>query len=313
MRAIGVNRPGGPEALEVVDLPDPEPAPGELLIRVHAAAVNPTDTVIRSGHRHESWPQPGEPPVVPGMDVAGLLEAVGPDTSTQLAAGDRVMGVVVPEGAHGGYAQRVALPTASVAAAPASASHVEAATLPMNGLTARRALDALDLSPGQTVGVTGAAGAVGGYTIQLAKADGLHVIADAAPADEPLVSGLGADVVVQRGTDVADRIATKATSGVDGLVDAAIQDEQVLPAVADGGGLATLRGFTTDAPRGIMIHPVRVHDYAHRSDKLDELRQQAEDGTISLRVADRFPPEKADEAHRLLEAGGVRGRLVIEV
>lgn len=313
MRAIGVSRPGGPEALEVVDLPDPAPAPGQLLLRVHAAAVNPTDTVIRSGHRHQSWPQPGEPPVVPGMDVAGVVEAVGPDTSTPPAAGDRVMGVVVPEGAHGGYAQRVALPAASVAAAPAGASHVEAATLPMNGLTARRALDALDLSPGQTVGVTGAAGAVGGYAIQLAKADGLHVIADAAPADEALVSGLGADVVVQRGTDVADRIATKATGGVDGLVDAAIQDEQVLPAVADGGGLATLRGFTTDTPRGIMIHPVRVHDYAQRGDKLDELRQQAEDGAISLRVADRFPPEKADEAHRLLEAGGVRGRLVIEM
>jgi NADPH:quinone reductase-like Zn-dependent oxidoreductase len=310
MRAVGVTEFGGPEALKVVELPEVHAGPGQVRIRVHAAAVNPTDTIHRNGDRADYLTKvPG--PYVPGMDAAGVLDEIGPDVSTDLQVGDRVMAIVLPKGTHGAYAESIVVPAASVARAPAGASHAEAATLPMNGLTARLALDLLALQPGQTLAVTGAAGAFGGYVVQLAKADGLRVIADASPADEALVRGLGADIVVARGDDVADRIRQHAPEGVDGLADGAVQNTLVLPAVRDGGGFAAVRTATWDPDRGITLHRVWVRDYLEAHDKLDRLREQAEQGVLTLRVARTFAPEDAPEAHRMLQAGGTRGRLVV--
>ena len=312
MRAVGVTEFGGPDALGIVELPDPEAGPGEMRIRVRAAAVNPTDTVLRSGARAAALADvPG--PYVPGMDAAGTLEQIGPGVSTDLEVGDHVMAIVVPRGTHGAYAERVVVPAESVARVPAGASDVEAATLPMNGLTTRLALDLLALPAGATLGVTGAAGAVGGYAIELGKADGLRVVADASEADEELVRRLGADVVVRRGDDFAARVRAAVPEGVDGLIDAALLDELAVDAVRDGGGIATVRGFTAEAGRGITFHPVWVRSYAREQAKLDQLRRQVEEGAVTLRVARTFPAEQAAEAHRLLEAGGIRGRLVIEL
>jgi NADPH:quinone reductase len=313
MRAVGVTEWGGPEALGVVELPDPEPGPGELRIRVHAAAVNPTDTVLRSGGRAEQLKHV-PPPHVPGMDAAGVLEQIGENAETDLAVGDQVIAVVLPLGTRGAYAERVVVPAESVARAPAGASDVEAATLPMNGLTARAALDALGLKPGQVLAVTGAAGAVGGYAIQLAKADGLAVVADAAAADEDLVRSLGADVVVRRGDDFAARVRDVYPRGTEGLLDAALLDGLALGAVRNSGGMATLRGYDGSGSddRGIRFHPVYVRNVARAGALLDGLRTQVEAGELTLRVARVLPPEQAAEAHRLLEAGGVRGRLVLQ-
>jgi NADPH:quinone reductase-like Zn-dependent oxidoreductase len=273
--------------------------------------VNPTDTYVRNGDRAE-WQRKDPPPYVPGMDAAGVVDEIGEDVETDLRVGDAVMAIVLPDGSHGGYSESLVLPAGSVARAPAGASHAEASTLPMNGLTARLALDLLDLQPGQTIAVTGAAGSFGGYVVQLAKADGLRVIADASEADEQLVRDLGADVVVRRGEDVADRILAESPGGVDGLADGSVQNELVIRAVRDGGGFATVRGYKGRDERGITFHQVWVRDYLEDQDKLDRLRQQVEDGQIALRVARTFPAEQAGEAHRLLEAGGIRGRLVIE-
>lgn len=312
MRAVGANRYGGPEVLEVVELPDPKPGEGQVLVRVHAAAVNPTDTYVRTGDRARVQATQSPFPYVPGMDVAGVLAAVGPGVETDLAVGDRVMAVVIPHGHHGAYSELLALPVRSVAAAPAGTSHAEAATLPMNGLTARLALDLLALEPGQVLGVTGAAGALGGYVIELAKADGLTVIADASEQDEPLVRKLGADVVVERGDGVAGRIREQFPEGVDGLVDGSVQDDVLFPAIRDGGGFAAVRGFRGEPPRGITSHQVWISEYAQEEERLDRLRQQAEAGQVTLRVAEVLPADQASEAHRRLEAGGVRGRLVLE-
>jgi NADPH:quinone reductase-like Zn-dependent oxidoreductase len=313
MRAVGVMTFGGPEALQVVDLPERHAGPGEVRLRVHAATVNPTDTYTRDGSRAEMLAKAGPPPYVPGMDVAGVLDEIGDGVDTTLRLGDHVMGIVVPNGSHGGYSSSLVLPAESVAAVPAGATDAEASTLPMNGLTARLGLDLLGLSPGDTLLVTGAAGAYGGYTVQLAKADGLRVIADASEADERLVKELGADVVVRRGPDVAAHVRQIEPGGVDGVADGSVQNEQLFDALRDGGGLATVRGFRADAPRGITIHQVWVRDYAKAHDKLDRLRQQVEAGQVTLRVARTFPAEQAGEAHRVLQAGGTRGRLVIEL
>lgn len=312
MRAVGAMTYGGPEVLEVLDLPDLEPGPGEVLVRVHAAAVNPTDTYQYNGSRRKAQADQ-DPPYVPGMDAAGVLAGIGDGVTTDLQVGDRVMAIVVPQGPHGAYAQQVALPAGSVAAAPAGSSHAQACTLPMNGLTARLALDRLDLDAGDTVAITGAAGMLGGLTIQLAKADGLRVIADAAEADEALVADLGADVVVRRGDDVAARIREHVPDGVDGLLDGSVQHERLFDAVRDGGGFATVRGLRTDTPRGLDLHQIWVWEYAQEQAELDRLRQQTEDGVLTPRVADTYPPQAAADAHRRLAAGGVRGRLVLEL
>jgi NADPH:quinone reductase len=312
MRAVGVIEFGGPEAFQVVDLPERHAGPGQVRLRVHAATINPTDTYTRNGARAEMLRAAGPPPYVPGMDVAGVVDEIGPGTETDLAVGDAVMAIVLPSGSHGGYSESLVLPARSVVRVPAGASFAEASTLPMNGLTARLALDLLALQPGGTLAVTGAAGAFGGLAVQLAKADGLRVVADASEADEAMVRGLGADVVVRRGDDVADRILEHAPGGVDGLADGSVQNELLLRAVRDGGGFATVRGWAGPGERGITVHPVWVRQYIEARDALDRIRQLAETGAVSMRVAATFPPERAGEAHRILEAGGTRGRLVIE-
>ncbi|WP_456599683.1 quinone oxidoreductase family protein [Blastococcus sp. SYSU DS0616] len=309
MRAAGVTEFGGPEVLHIVEV-EPEPlGPGQVRLRVEAAAVSPTDTHARSGAYAGRDPVKN-PPWVPGMDVAGVVTELGEGVD-HLSVGDLAMGIVVPFGPYGAYREDKVLPGGSVVRAPAGATAVEASTLPMNGLTARLALDLMALQPGQVLAVTGAAGAFGGYVVQLAKADGLTVVADASEADEELVRGLGADVVVRRGDDVADRIREHFPEGVDGLADGSVQDEQVLPAVRDGGAVATVRGYRGNGERGLRFFPTMVWKVAEDRAALDRLRQQVEEGAVTLRVARTFPAEQAAEAHRVLEAGGVRGRLVL--
>ena len=310
MRGVGVIEFGGPEALQVVDLPEVHAGPGEVRMRVHAAAVNPTDTYVRNGDRAEAL-RKDPPPYIPGMDAAGVIDEIGAGVETGLAVGDAVMAMVVPSGSHGAYRESIVLAADAVARAPAGASHAEAATLPMNGLTARQTLDQLALRPGQTVAVTGAAGCYGGYVVQLAKADGLRVIGDASPADTALVRDLGADIVVPRGDDIAAQIRAVAPAGVDGLADGAVQNELAVGAVRDGGAFASVRGWRGTGEREIAFHRTMVTRYDRRVDLLDRLREQTEAGQISLRVAATYAPEQAWEAHRRLEVGGTRGRCVI--
>src|SRR3989442_12371560 len=167
MKAIGVMTFGGPEVLHVVELPEPHACAGE--VRVHAASVNPTDTLFRAGSQAARLSgRPG--PYVPGMDAAGVIDELGPEPDSRLKAGDRVVALIIPAGPHGGaYAEYVVVPAASVVLAPAGVDFPAASTLLLNGLTARLALDALALDAGQTLAVTGAAGAFSGYVIPLSK------------------------------------------------------------------------------------------------------------------------------------------------
>ncbi|WP_029114581.1 NADP-dependent oxidoreductase [Mycobacterium sp. URHB0044] len=319
MRAVVVSEYGGPDVLRQVEADEPRAGAGQVRIRVHAATVNPADVLLRVGDIDDALRASTlSAPYRPGMEVAGILDEVGPDTPTGLRVGDRVMAIVMPiDDSGGAYAEYVVVDADQVTAAPAGTSHAEAATLPMNGLTARRALDVLNLAAGETLAVTGAAGAVGGYVVQLAKADGLRVIADAAPTDEQLVTALGADVIVARGTGVGERIRQAHPEGVAAVVDAALQGDEVLPALRDGGQIAVVRrpgerGTSTLHPeRGITIRDVWVPDYTHATDKLDGLRVLAEQGKLTLRVARTYPAADAAAAHRALETGGVRGRLVL--
>ena len=312
MKAIGLTEFGGPEVLKVVDIPEPHPGPGEVRIRVHAAAVNPTDITFRTGGRAAQLAY-RPPPYVPGMDVAGVVDELGDATDGRLSVGDPVIAYVIPTGPHGGaYAEKIVANEASVVSAPRDASFAEASTLLLNAVTARLSLDALALTSGSTLAVIGGAGAVGGYAIQLAKFDGLRVLAVAAPSDEALVRSFGADVIVERGEDTGAQIRRQLPSGAPGLIDGASLDALALPAVADGGSLVTLKGWAGPSERDIVIHPISSFGSATDTELLDRLRSQAEKGTLALRVAEVLPATEAGEAHRRLKGGGVRGRLVLD-
>ena len=311
MRGVGVIEFGGPDVLKVVSLPAVTPGPGEVRIRVQAASVNPTDTGVRDGSRAEAL-RKDPPPYIPGMDAAGIIDELGPGTATDFSVGDEVMAMAIPSGSHGAYSESIIIAADSVVKIPVGVTSIEASTLPMNGLTARQSLDQLSLRPGQTLAVTGAAGCYGGYVVQLAKAEGLSVIADASPIDEQLVRDLGADWIVPRGDDITSRIRSVFPEGVDGLADGSVQQELAAGAVRDGGAFVSVRGWDGNGEREIVFHRTSVREYDHRADLLDRLRRQVEDGIITLRVAGVYKPQDAAEAHRRLEAGGTRGRCVID-
>lgn len=309
MRGVGVLEFGAPDVLQMIDLPEVHAGPDEIRVRVHAASVNPTDVLLRTGvERHV---RQVAPPYVPGMDAAGVIDEIGPRTETDLTIGAPVMAMVVPVGSHGAYCESIILSIDSVTKAPEGFSHSEVATLPMNGLTARLSLDQLALRSGQIIAVTGAAGAYGGYVIQIAKHEGLRVIADASPSDESLVNALGADVIVSRGDDFSQQVRRVVPDGVDGLADGAVLSQVAIGAVRDGGTFASVRGWGGTGERDITFHRTSIRDYDHRSDLLDQLRQLVEARVVTLRVAGTYEPGQASEAHRRLEAGGTRGRCVI--
>ncbi|MFI1470013.1 NADP-dependent oxidoreductase [Streptomyces wuyuanensis] len=313
MYAIGISTYGAPDVLAVVERPRPATAAGHVRIRVAAAAVNPTDLMLRSGALAAHMASL-TPPFTPGMDASGHVEETGPEV-TGFSAGDRVMAFVNPFTALGGaQAETISVPADQVVRVPESVPLVDAAGLPMNGLTAHQALGLLDLPAGATLAVTGGAGALGGFAVQLARHRGLRVVADAYGADEALLTRLGADVVVARGATPAETAAAyrrAVPDGVDGLIDAAVLGEPALSAVRDGGAIVKCRPHDLPATRGIRVHQAFVVDHPGRAAALAELAGLAGTGVLTPRTAEVLPPSEIARAHRLLEVGGVRGRLIV--
>ncbi|GAA2469933.1 NADP-dependent oxidoreductase [Winogradskya humida] len=304
MRAIGFIEFGGPEVLGVHDLPDPHPGPGEVRVRVRAAAVNPTDISQRTGLLGAG---DGPPPHIPGTEAAGVIDELGEGSTWQL--GDEVMALAIPMSEHGGaYVEYLIAPDDSIARIPAGTSFEQASTLPMNGLTATQILELVALKPGQSIAVTGAAGMVGTYLIQLAKKQGLTVVADAALEDMTVRP----DHFIERGDDAAARIRAIFPDGVDAVADTALLHDKVLSAVRDGGVFVSLRRWKGEPTRGILYEAAWVYNDYHSQGKLDALRRAVEAGELTPRVADILPADKAAEAHRRVEAGGFRGRIILK-
>ena len=309
MRAVGCTEFGDPSVLGIVTAPKPSPGPGQVLVRVAAATVNPTDLGFRQGGR--ALPPGVEPPYIPGMDLAGVIDAVGPSVRSW-QPGDRVMAAVSPwEPGGGAQAEYRVVDADQLAKVPEGWPLTEAATLPMNGLTVRAALDMLALPPGSTLAVTGSAGIVGQYAIQLGTHLGLEVTGDAAPADAALIESFGARHVVPRGDVMAAAVRDLYPGGVDAVIDAALLGPSILPAVRDGGQLLAVRPFQGETERGITIHLVLVGRHLHEGHRIAELADLVTKGALTFRVADVLPASSAADAHRRLEAGGVRGRLVL--
>ncbi|WP_328495724.1 NADP-dependent oxidoreductase [Streptomyces sp. NBC_00414] len=296
MRVAVVTDFGGPEVVRVVETAVPEPGAGQVRIKVAAAALNPVDAGVRAGVFGGS-----DGPIGLGWDVAGTVDSVGTEGAAAWKAGDEVValhhGAVKPLGTHAEY---VVVDADAVAAAPASVDAVHAATVPLNALTAAQALDLLDLRPGGQLLVTGAAGAVGGYAVQLAAHRGMAVTGLARAADEEFVRSLGADRFVS---------GPVGAGSVEAVLDAAVLGGAALEWVRDGGTyVGVIPGAAPEAVRGVRVGVVEV---AADGGRLAELVGLVDSGVLGARVAGTYALGEAGVAHARLAGGGVRGRLVL--
>ena len=308
MKALIIHSHGGPEVLEVAELDTPVPAHGQVAIRVAGATVNPIDLATRAGHITQAGLMADQPQIGLGWDVAGVVEAVG-DGAGGFAPGDAVIGLRDLLSGPSAQAELVVLDAGAVAPAPRSASLVEAATLPLNGLTADGALRRSGAVAGDTLLVTGAAGAVGGFVVELAAARGIRVIGVASAGDEALVRSLGAAEFLTRTDALGDAVRALVPGGVDVAIDAAVLGIAAHQALRNGGTFVCLvRPFAPPSLRGTTVHVFEVWADGAR---LAELSALVDAGRLTLRVADTLPLTAAAAAHERLAAGGVRGRLVL--
>jgi NADPH:quinone reductase len=305
VQAVTISTFGGPDVLRVADVAVPEPGPGQVRVKVRAAAVQPADLAIRAGAFAELLP--GQPRYVLGWDVAGTVDAVGAGV-TAFRPGDAVVGLSVWfDSLAGTQAEFVVLDAAGVATAPDGASWAEAATLPMGALAA---VQALNLMPRDTssVAIIGAAGVVGGFAAELAVHRGQSAYAVASTQDEAFVRGLGA-ALVPRSADPAGAIRAAASGPVDAVLDTAGIGGAALGAVRDGGALVTtVPPSAPPAERDIQVSALQVDP---NGGQLAELVALAEQGKLTLRVAQTYRLQDVALAHARLEKGGVRGRLVL--
>ncbi|WP_328383001.1 NADP-dependent oxidoreductase [Streptomyces sp. NBC_00400] len=306
MKAIIAKSYGGPEVLEYTDRPDPKVGPDSFLIRVKAAGVNPVDWKIVAGYLDPMMD--GHFPLVPGWDVAGVVEAVGAD-ATEYAVGDEVIGYVRrDEVQHGTYAELVAAPVRTLARKPASLSWQQAAGLPLAGLTAYQSLKRVGVQAGETVLVHAAAGGVGSLAVQIAVAQGARVIGTASERNHDFLRSLGAEPVTY-GDGLADRVRTLAPEGVDAAVD-----------FVGGGVVEVSQELLKDRSRVASIADGEVKDKGGhmvwvRPDTADltALGALADAGKLSVPVEAILPLSEAAEAFRRSMAGRARGKIVLEV
>ncbi|MEV0203263.1 NADP-dependent oxidoreductase [Nonomuraea sp. NPDC050691] len=307
MRAVIQSSFGGPEVLRVAETERPEPLSGEVLVRVRASGVNPVDAAVRSG----AYPLLGQPPFGVGWDISGVVEEAAP--GARYKVGDEVYGMPFFPRAATGYAEYVATPSRQVARKPVSLDHVQAAALPLAGLTAWQGLvDAAGLLPGDRVLIHRAAGGVGHLAVQIAKARGAYVIARASAGKHEFVRSLGADEVI----DYQAVDFTEAVRDVDVVLDSNALGVSSLAVLKPGGMLvsimehwnAELAARVEAAGRrfaGVSVEP----DYA----ALEAIAALVDAGAIRPYVQETFPLEDAAKAHEVLEGGQVRGKLVLTV
>jgi NADPH:quinone reductase-like Zn-dependent oxidoreductase len=308
MRAITQASFGGSEVLTLTDLPTPALEPNQVLVRMHATSVNPIEVFIRSG----LFPLLGDPPFVLGWDVSGVVETVDPRVS-RFKVGDEVYGMPYFPRAASTYAEYVTAPARQLALKPARLSHIEAAALPLVGLTAWQALvDIADVQPGQRVLVHGAGGGLGHIAVQLAKHLGAEVIGTASAGKHEFLRELGADRLI----DYRDTDFTEAIRDVDVVLEAIGGDyaSRSLSVLRPGGLLVTavepesttLPGLAAEA--GVRFAAVGVEpDHVG----LGRLAELAEAGVLRPHVQTTLPLEDAAKAHDLAAAGGLQGKIVL--
>jgi NADPH:quinone reductase-like Zn-dependent oxidoreductase len=299
MQAVVMHDPGGPDVLRYEDVERPEPGDGEVLIRIRAASVNPTDWKERRGFVDKQLP------AILGHDVSGTVEASRADG---FAEGDEVFGFLP----GGGYAEFATAPAAAIAKKPAGVSHEQAAAIPVAGTTAWQALfDRGGLERGQTTLVAGAAGGVGHFAVQFARYAGARAIGTGSSRNRDFVLGLGADEYA----DYTRQNVAEAVSGVDVAFDTVGGEvtESLLPAVREGGVLVTIAGGPPEEAaeeRGVRAELLVVSPSA---DQLARIADLVAAGDVRVEIAEVIPLPEVGRAHELSESGHTRGKIILAV
>jgi NADPH:quinone reductase-like Zn-dependent oxidoreductase len=299
MRAVVVRETGGPEVLQLEDVPRPEPSDGEVLIKVRAASVNPVDWKRRRGLA------PVELPAVIGQDVSGTVEL---SQASGVAEGDDVFGIAV----SGGYAEFATSPAGVIAKKPSGVSHEQAAAIPVAGLTAWQALfDRGGLERGQKALIAGAAGGVGHFAVQFAHRAGARVIGTGSSRNREFVLGLGADEYV----DYTEQDVGAAVSDADLVLDTVGGETTaaLVPALRSGGILVTIAGPPPEqaaSERGaraelLIVSPTTEH--------LAQVAELVANGEVRVEIEETLPLADVQRAHELSESGHTRGKIILEV
>lgn len=315
MKACIIEKFGGRTELKITDRPAPEAGEGEVLIRIHAAGVNPVDWKIREGWLKDMFPH--RFPLIPGWDLAGEITALG-HSARRFAPGDAVYAYARrPEIAHGTYAEYIALPESYVTRKPANLNMTDAASIPLTALTAYQALfDAGHLKAGQSVFIMGASGGVGSSAVQLAAAKGCRVIGLASSRNQDYLKSLGADVVIdyERG-DFIQSLGDIMPNGVDLVFDCHGGDtlERGLLCARVGGSLVSIAGEVDS--ESLKQRDVRfAHTFVESNvPQLDHISKLIEDGRFRANVTQTFPLDQVIEAHKQMESGHTRGKIVLEI
>jgi NADPH:quinone reductase-like Zn-dependent oxidoreductase len=312
MRAISQDEFGGPEVLRVVDVPKPEPLPTEVLVRVVSAGINPVDAKSRAGGGMAGVL--GEPPFILGWDVSGVVEAVGFGVHT-VKPGDEVYGMPWFPRQAGGFAEYVTAPSRQFAKKPATVDHDAAAAVPLAALTAWQALhDAVQVQAGQRVLIHAAAGGVGHFAVQFAKAAGAHVIGTASAGKHEWLRKIGADETIDYRTSQFE----DETGDIDIVIDLiggenSIRSVSVLKpggiVVAVPGGVSDELAAAAEA-RGVHAIPFLVEPDGHA---LGEIAALIDAGKVLVEVEQVFPFEQIAAAHERQESGRAQGKLVVRI
>ncbi len=306
MRAVVQNSVGGPDVLVIADRPSPSPKSGEVLVRVHAAGINPVDGSVRAGY----YPLLGEPPFTLGWDISGTVEALGPGMA-DFKVGDAVFGMPRFPKQAAAYAELAVAPADEIALKPQGIDHNHAGALPLAGLTAWQGLVRHGgLKPGQRVLIHAAAGGVGHLAVQIAKARGAYVIATASPGKLDFVRSLGADEVI----DYTKRDFTTEVRDVDLVLEPVGGDhaEKSLVVLKDGGVLVSLLNVHDTTRAKAAARGIRVERMSVVPDRegLIELGRLVDGGKLAIHVAKAFPLEQAGAAHAFLATRPI-GKVVL--
>ena len=308
MQAIQIQEFGDPQVLQVKEISMPAPGPGELLVRVHAAAVNPVDTSIRAGRA--GGLSGASLPYVPGFDVSGTVTAIGSDV-VNFKVDDEVFAMVdLRRG--GAYAEYAIVLENEAALKPTRVNHAEAAAIPLVALTAWQALfQVAKLQKDQTILIHAGAGGVGSIAVQLAKWRGAHIVATASNYNHNFLRELGVDVPVDYRTQNFEDFA----SDVDVVLDPIGGDTQIrsLQILKEGGILVSIVGLTSEGrnpSRNVRATSILVRP---NSVQLSEIGGLIQNGIINPIVSYRFPLEQAPLAHEQSQTRRTRGKIVIEI
>lgn len=308
MKAVRIDSFGGPEVLQLCEIPDPLAGPNEIVVNVHAASLNPGDIKVRKGLRPEFVK--GVFPHTMGRDFSGVVCSVGPGVD-EFERGDDVFGVL-ELGREGAYAEAIAISSVLVARKPAGLSHVEAAAVALTGLTALYALeDSAALKAGETVLIHGGAGGIGGFAIQYARHVGARVYTTASARNHDYVRSLGAEKAIDYATEDFVKIVPKCDVVLD-IIGGEVR-RRSLTVLHPGGRLVTVAPSTKGAEEVrddvIVLRPLVSRDRGH----LERVAQLVASGAVRPPEIKRLPLSQARTAHDLMERRRIRGKIVFEV